>query len=304
MIRELILGVVLLMFAKPILSPIVYSAIVAVALYPIYLKRKRKWFAALLVFVSVVILMYMGYQLTLKLFDQMTLLNDLYSKMSPEQQIQLFEIGSNLPLQDYAMGVVNSIPSVAVDLVLFVIFIYTFLVDGWRLKKVIYSFLPRDKAAKFISEGWKNLRAIVGGVFVAMFVYIAISTTLLYVTNSPSPLIISVIAAIFGVLPVLAAWMVYAYPLYIHWAAGNYFNVVILSVFQLLWVTAVDFWFKAKYRGTLHPAVLLGSMMAGIYYFGFSGIVVGPLIFTAIKTIASVERYRIEPVDVVSEDLL
>lgn len=304
MIRELVLGLVLLLFVKPILGPIAYAAVLSVVLYPIYQKHKKKYFAAFLVLVSLILMIYIGYQVTLKLFDQITWLSEIYNRLSPEEQIQLIEFSSTLPIQDYAFRVARSIPSIAVGLVLFVAFSYFFLVDGWRLKKVIYGFLPKEKAAKFVSEGWRNLNSIVGGFFVAMFVYIFISTALLYFTNSPSPLVLSVIAAIFGILPVLAAWMIYAYPVYTHLVAGNYANAMILVVFQSLWVTVVDFWFKAKYRGTLHPAVLIGSIVAGIYYFGFSGILVGPLLFTAIKTVASVERYRIEPVDVISEDLL
>jgi predicted PurR-regulated permease PerM len=145
---------------------------------------------------------------------------------------------------------------------------------------------------------------VVGGVFVALFFYIILSTGVLYFTNSPSPLVLSVLAALFGILPVFAAWMVYAYPIYLHLMAGSYVSAAILVGFQLLWNTVFDFYFKARYRGTLHPAILIGSMIAGIAHFGFPGLLVGPLIVTIIKTIASVESYHMEPVDVVSEDLL
>jgi predicted PurR-regulated permease PerM len=303
-IRELALGIVLLLFFKPIIGPIVYAAVFAVALYPVYLRHKRKWFAAFLVFTSIIFLVFTGYLIVVNLFDQIEWMSELYNKLSPEEQVQVAQFSSNIPIADYALNIVRAIPSAAVGLVLFVAFFYFFLVDGHKLKKVAYSFLPRESAAQFVSEGWRNLRSIVGGVFVAMFVYIIFSTAVLYFTNSPSPLVLSVVAAIFGVLPVFAAWMVYAYPIYLHLTVGNYLAALVLVGFQLLWNAVVDFWFKAKYRGNLHPAVLLGSMIAGIYYFGFPGILVGPLLFTGIKTIASITPHRVEPVEVVSEDIM
>ena len=303
MIRELALGAILLLFFKPIIGPVVYAAVFAVALHPVYTRRKRKWFAAFLVFVTLLFLIYMGYLIVMNLFDQITWISELYYKLSPEEQVQIVELSSNIPLADYAMNLARAIPGIAVNFVLFVVFFYFFLVDGYKLKKVAYKFLPREKAAKFVSQGWKNLRSIVGGVFVAMFFYIICSTAVLYFTNSPSPLVLSVVASIFGVLPVFAAWMVYAYPIYLHLAAGNYLAAFILAAFQLLWNAAVDFWFKAKYRGSLHPALLLGSIVAGIYYFGFPGILVGPLLVTGIQTLSSITAYRVEPVDVVSEEL-
>ncbi len=292
--REVVLALLILLFVKPILAPLAYAAVLSVALYPAYEKHRKWYVAALLILLAVVALLFTGYQLTLKLFDQITWLNDFYSKLSPEEQIQLIQLSSNLPLQDYALRVVTSIPSLAVDFVLFVIFSYFLLVDGWRLKKAVYNFLPKEKAAKLVKKGWYNLNAVVMGFFVSTFVYLVICTSLLYFTGSPSPLVVSILAALFGILPVLGAWMALAYPVFVHLSSGNYVSAIIIVAFQLLWNSAVDFYFKARYRGTLHPAVLLGSMAAGIKWFGFSGIVIGPLLATAFETVMNIEKSRID----------
>jgi predicted PurR-regulated permease PerM len=99
----------------------VYAAVLSVALYPIYQRHKKKYFAVLLVVISLLAILYVGYQVTLKLFDQITWMGELYSKLSPEEQVQIVEIGSNLPVQDYVLRVARSIPSMAVGLVLFVV---------------------------------------------------------------------------------------------------------------------------------------------------------------------------------------
>ncbi|MBR9689776.1 MAG: AI-2E family transporter [Candidatus Altiarchaeota archaeon] len=301
MIRELSLGIVLLVFAKPLLAPIAYASVLAVILFPIYQKHPKKYFGLFLILLSISGLVYLSYILTNTLFGQIQALAGFYSQLSPETQIQLVEIGSNLPLQDYAISVARALPSIVVNLVFFILFSYFFLVDGELIKKAILAYIPRKKAKKLIDEGWHNLRSVVAGVFFAMFVYIICSTALLNFTNSPSPLIYSVIAALFGILPIMGAWMVYGFLIYFHLAAGNFASAMALIAFQLFWNLVVDNYFKMKYRGTLHPAILLGSIASGIAYFGFSGLLIGPLIATGIKTLASAESYVVSPVQVITK---
>ena len=304
MIREVLLAGLLLVFARPLLGPLAYAAVLAVALHPIYKMHQKKYFAAFLVVASIGTLIYLSYLVSITLFDQVNYLLTLYEGLGPETQVQLLELGSNLPIQDYAISVAKAIPSLAIQLLFFVIFSYFFLVDGNGVKKAIYDYLPKRKAEALIKEGWGNLSAIVSGVFVAMFVYIILSTGVLYFTNSPSPLVYSIIAGIFGILPILGAWMVYIFIIAYHFGNANYLAILALVTFQTLWLTVIDNFFKMKYRGTLHPAILLGSMMAGISYFGFSGVLIGPLLATGIKTIAVVDKHFIEPVHVVESPKL
>jgi predicted PurR-regulated permease PerM len=296
-IRELALAVVLLLFARPLLGPIAYAAVLAVALYPVYRRYKRRYFGLLLVLVSVAVLVVLAYFVSVNLFDQLTSLADLYGQLSPETRVQLAEFSSNLPLQDFAIGLATSIPSMALNFTFFVIFAYYFLVDGHRLEGVLRDFLPRERAEAVAKEGWENLNSVVTGVFVVMFLYMLLSTAVLSYTNSPSPLLYSFVSALFSPLPLFGAWMAYVYPFYLHILAGNYTSASILAVFQAVWYAVFDPYFRTRYHGTLHPGVLLGSMAAGMAYFGFSGILVGPLIATGINTLASVRHYEIEPLE-------
>lgn len=296
-IRELLLGVVILAFARPLVGPIAYAAVLAVSLHPVYELYPRRHFGMLLVLVSTALLVCLLYGLTVTLFDQVQYLTELYSQLSPETRVQLVEFGSNLPLQEFALRFATALPSMVVGFSFFLIFAYYFLVDGHRVKDFFREYLPDGRAETLIREGWANLRSVVLGVFVVMFVYTVISTSLLYLTNSPYPLLFSIISALFGPLPVVGAWFVYVYVVYVHLVAGRLAYAALLTGFQVLWYFFLEPFFRTRYSGTLHPAVLLGSMAAGIAYFGFSGFVVGPLIATGLKTIARVRREHVGPVE-------
>lgn len=289
MIRELLLGAILLLFAKPILAPLSYAAILSITLYPVYRLHPRKYFAAFLILASTVLLFYVVYNFSIMLFDQIQYLADFFTKLNPEVQVKLIELSSNIDISEYAIAIAKSIPSVLVKLVFFFLFSFYFLVDGHKIGEQVYKVMPKAKAEKLIKEGWHNLSNVVTGFFVTKFVYVFLSTTLMHFTGCPSPLIYSIVAALFGILPIFGAWMIYAYLVYLKVSEGALLFAAALTAFQLIWDLAFEnFYFKIRFRGTLHPAVLLGSMASGAYYFGFSGIVIGPMIATGLITLARV----------------
>jgi len=286
--RELLLLGLFLMFMEPLIGPLAFGAVLAIALYPIYKLKKKRWFAAVLIFISILVLLYMFYLMSITVFDQITYLSEIYSSLSPETQVRLIEISSNLPIGEVTINTLKSLPGVGIGLLFFVIFSFYFLTDGYKIKGFLKKIMPKEKASELVNKGKVNLNAVVKGVFINALFFIFLSTLILYFTNSPSPLIYSIIAGIFGLLPILSSPLVYGYLVYLKLVEGSYVSAVILVVFQLLWLFVLDYVVKAKYRGTLHPAVLLGSMIAGLYHFGFSGIVIGPLLVTIVVTLASV----------------
>jgi len=287
-IREILLGTVLLIFAKPLLAPISYAAILSITIYPVYRLHKKGYFAAFLILASMTFLSYIFYSFSITLFDQISYLAELFSHLNPEIQVKLVEFGSNIPFTDYAIAFAKSLPATLGRLAFFFLFSFYFLVDGHRISESLYKVMPKAKAEKLVKEGWNNLHSVVTGVFVTKFMYILLSTLLLHFTNSPSPLVYSIIAALFGILPIFGAWMVYGYVVYLQIVSGNFFFALILTAFQLIWDIVFEMAFKIKFRGTLHPAILLGSMASGVFYFGFSGLVIGPMIATGLMTLARV----------------
>jgi predicted PurR-regulated permease PerM len=288
-IRETILIAFLIIFLRPLLGPIAYAALISVSLRPVYKKLPKKWFAAVLVLLSLAVFFYVSYILFSMVFDQILYLLDLYSQLSEETQLSIGKIGAGLPLDQFVLGFVQSLPSIGIGFLFFVIFSFYFLVDGDKIKDIIKKFLPPKKAKLLISEGDKNLKAVTRGVFVNFLLYVFLSTIVMYFAQCPSPLIYSIIAGIFGILPVVGAPMVYAYLIYLKLLEGSYFSIFLLVAFETLWLLVIDYWVKAKYRGTLHPAVLLASMIAGIFHFGFSGIIIGPLLATLAITLLAVQ---------------
>ncbi len=290
MLKEVLLLGVFLLFMKPLLGPLAYGAVLAVALYPIYKIKKSKWFAFILIFISVSILFYMFYLMSITVFDQIETISQLYYELAPETQVRLVKIGSDFKVVDFVLDIVKLLPRVGINFLFFIIFSFCFLVDGHKIKGFLEKIMKKDKAKILVNEGLVNLNAVVKGVFMNNFLYIFLSTGVLYFTKCPSPLIYSIVAGLFGLLPVLGAPMIYAYLIYLKLIEGSYISAIILVSFQFLWWIVIDYVIKAKYHGTLHPVVLLGSMMAGIYHFGFSGVIIGPLIATFFITMSSVYK--------------
>jgi len=270
------------LFIKPLLGTISLAAMVAIALFPIYSKLKRRWFAAFLVLIFLLGSIYIAYLSSLFLYTQIEKLIEFYNQLAPEYKAPLIRVSKNLPLENFVIQLISTIPGFVIRFPLFIFFIYFFLVDGHKLGREVEKIFPK-KGKKIAERVWKNANSIINGIFVNALVFAFFGTLVLYYVGSSNPFLYAISAAFLGILPLIASWMIYAYAAFELYKLGNYKGIVIIALFLLLWHLFGDTYFKLRYRGDLHPAILLASIFCGIYFFGFQGILLGPVIATVIE---------------------
>ncbi|HDR53170.1 MAG TPA: AI-2E family transporter [archaeon] len=289
--RDLLLILILLLyFFRPMLGPVVLATIVAMTLYPVYQRRPGYLTAALLTLGATALIIFIAYHFSVYLYDQALYIVNIFNRLSPEVQLQLINFSSQVPIYNFALSLVNSLPSMAIKILMTVIATFYFLLDGHRIKNAARNLFPPEKADAMIEEASYNLRSIILGVFVSMFAYILIGTLVLVLTATPRALLYAVVAGLFGPIPIVAGWMVYGYVIAQKVMAGQYWGVVAVVIFLTLWQVIGDPYFRIKYRGRIHPLILLLSMVSGIALFGFSGLVVGPVLVSLAYTWIKVEH--------------
>jgi len=270
------------LFLRPLIGTISLAAMTAIVLYPIYSRIRRRWFAALLVLLFLSLVLYLAYTSSIFLYSQIMKLVEFYNQLAPEYRAPIVEVSRNLPLRDFAMEVASAIPGFVVRFPVYIFLVYFLLVDGHRLKEFVLKVFPR-KGERIARRVWKNANSIINGIFVNAFVFSMFGTAVLYYAGSSNPLLYAIAASFLGILPIIGAWMVYAYASIELFKAGNFGGIALIAVFLVLWYLFGDTYFKLRYRGDLHPAVLLVSAFCGIYFFGFSGFLLGPVIATALE---------------------
>jgi len=111
----------------------------------------------------------------------------------------------------------------------------------------------------------------------------------------PSPLLWGVVMAFMSLVPVLGAFTVWIPAALYLIAIGSFGKAVFIVVYGLLTVTLADNVLKPLIiRGgsKIHPVVIFFSILGGLSFFGFSGIILGPLV-TGL-TFVVLEIYREE----------
>ena len=287
---RLVLLLLLLFFFKPFLGSIVVAAIFAIMFYPLYQKKPGYLSAAAITLCCLLLTIFLGYHISFYLYDQVNYIVGIFNSFSPELQLQIMNAGSQVQVYDFAYNLLTSIPSIAVKFLMTFIATFYFLKDGHKIKDALRNIFPPRKANALVKEGSNNLKAIVLGVFVSTFFYTFFGTIVLYLTNTPMALVYALVAGLFGPVPIVTGSMVYLWIIIQKIMAGDFTGALIVFSFIAIWQLIGDVYFRIKYRGTLHPAFLLFSMFAGLWLFGFAGIVVGPVLASLAHTWIVVEN--------------
>ncbi|MBR9681522.1 MAG: AI-2E family transporter [Candidatus Altiarchaeota archaeon] len=289
MIESLVLLLILLWFFKPFFGSIVLATIFSTLLYPLYKKRPGYLSAALLTLLCVVVSFLFVYHFSFYLYDQVNYIFEIFNTFSPELQLRIIDVGSQVPTYEFLSGLLLSLPGVTIRALLTFIATFFFLKDGDKIKDALKKIFPHKKANALMKEGSQNLRAIVMGVFASMFAYTILGTIVLSITNTPMALLYATLAGLFGPIPIVSGSMVFAWIIFQKFMAGQYLGATILIIYLILWHTVADFYFRMKYRGNMHPGILIFSMFAGVKVFGFAGLVVGPVLTSLAYTWIVVE---------------
>lgn len=170
---------------------------------------------------------------------------------------------------------------IAFTVILFVV--YYVLTDGARLVTYLRRAtpLPPRQVDYLVNEAHRGLRAVFVGQILTSIIQGIVGGIGFLIVGLPGVILWTAIMAIFALLPVVGAFLV--------WIPAGVYLLVIGDIWQgifiLLWgalvVSNIDNFVRPKLIGTragIHPLFVLVGVLGGVAAFGFIGLFLGPVL--------------------------
>lgn len=181
--------------------------------------------------------------------------------------------------------------------VLLLVATYYFFKDGEKVVGELRKLSPMDKnrEEKIIRKFTDITRATMLGTFSSAAIQGVLGGLAFLLIGMPSPLLWGVVMAFMSLVPVLGAFTVWIPAALYLIAVGSFGKAAFIVGYGLLTVTLADNVLKPfiiRGGSKIHPVVIFFSILGGLSFFGFSGLILGPLV-TGL-TFVVLEIYREE----------
>jgi len=310
-----ILGLFIL---RPIIISVFLGLLLAYIFHPVYQKLnrkiKRRRLSALILIGGLVLivtlpLVYLAPLLVRQTFEAYLFLQNV-DLVTPVQELfpSLFQDSRTLAvnLNSYVSQLFNSLlnglgaflVSLPGFMLQFIVFIFTFyfsISDSEKLKSYFMSLSPFPPSieAKFLQEFRKITNSLIYGQFlIGILQGFALGLALLFL-GVPNFLILTFLASIMAIIPILGAWIIWI-PVAIYFLTiGSPIKALILAVYGTFFVGSLDNFLRPyllSKNSRLPVSIGLIGIIAGLYAFGIVGIILGPLIFAYILIILDFYR--------------
>ena len=314
----IIIGIFVLAFLilQPIIIPIIFGLLFAYIFGPIYKKIKTKvnsknisafFIVSGLIVIITIPVIYLVPVIVKQTFEAYVLL----------QNFNLAELINNLTQSDFSSTIainldniigkifstfLSQFTSMLVNLpsllLQFAVFLFTFyfaIRDADKLQEYVSTLSPFSDAIeeKILKEFRGITNAIVfGQVFIGIVQGLAVGAGLFFL-GIPNALTLTFVASIVSIIPVIGSWIVWL-PVGIFLLLDNQmFAGVFLLLYGTIFVSTIDNLLRPYIlsRQSDLPIVLsIIGTIGGLYFFGITGILLGPLILAYVLII--IEFYR------------
>jgi predicted PurR-regulated permease PerM len=319
-----LLALVVLAFflLKPILISIILGIILAFIFLPLYnltvrLFKSRNFSAflmcILLILLIVLPIWYLApivinqsikFYMASQQIDLITPFKTMFPSFFQSEQFSA-EIGS--AIQSFVTKATNSMMNSFSNFILnfptiflqFLVVFFTFffvLKDSRGLISYVQSLLPFPKEVErklFTSTKSITMSILYGQVVIGIFQGI-IAGLGFFIFKVPNALLLTVLAVIAGILPIIGTAIIWV-PVAIYFIiAGNTFSAVGIAIFGLI-STIVESFLRPIWvaRATkVNSSVLLIGMIGGLFMFGILGLILGPLILSYLLIVLEIYRNK------------
>lgn len=302
-----ILAILAFLIIRPVLLSILAGLILAYLFLPIY-KYSLRWIksktlSAALVSITLLALIAIPLWFLLPMISQQVF--ELF-RMSQNLDItgitrtifpgasDQFVAQVDATLKNSISKITSSILNSIVDLLLnfatislhllLVAFVFFFsLKDSEKLKNFSSGLLPlgKNQEKQFVKQFRDITHSILYGQVVAGIVQGGLAALALFTFGVPNALLLSVIALILSVIPVIGPSFVYI-PVTIYLIVlGDPLLATGYLLFNLLIVSSIDNIFRSHFvsrKTNLSQAIILIGMIGGLFLFNILGLIIGPLI--------------------------
>ncbi len=317
-VTSLILALFTLTFfiLKPIAMPIIFGLLCAYIFGPVYkmlqkVTRNKNIAASLLVLgLSLIIIIPIIYFVPV-VVNQAFEIYVMLQNLNLTEIIQNFvktDIASTLAINldniigQFFSGFLNQFKDILTNVAAlafqFAVFLFTFYFatrDADELAAYIRSLSPFSKATetRFLQEFRGITNAIIfGQVLIGITQGLALGAGLFFL-GVPNALILTFIASLASIIPVLGSWLIWLPVSIFLLATGETFAGIFLLLYGALFVSSIDNLLRPyilSRQSTLPIALSLIGTIGGLFFFGIAGLVLGPLVIA--YTLIIIEFYR------------
>ncbi len=322
----ILLFVTAILIVRPIIISIISGALLAYIFYPVHKKLKKgiksESLSALIICIGIIILtlivLYLilvplvneaiNLYLSLQKVNFVEKILSVFSTSHLSSEISASVTNSINSLLSKAIssflsgfsGIILKVPEILLNLFL-VIFIFFFsLRDGGKAIEYFKSIFPLSKEIqnKFY-EKFKNVTnsILLGNIVVGLVQGLSLGLILI-ILGIPNSLILTVVAMVLAIIPVLGAWLVWIPITIILFVTDEPTKAIILLIYSLIVVSWIDDFvrpFFVSKRVKINTAIVLIGMLGGMYAFGILGLILGPLILSYVLLV--IELYKQKKTD-------
>jgi predicted PurR-regulated permease PerM len=183
----------------------------------------------------------------------------------------------------YLVSLVQSIPTLALEL--FVFFMATFYIarDGDRIWAYVDMAIPIERKGFFknlIKETDNVLKSIFYGHFLTAMIVGTISGIGFYILGYPYALFLGILTGFTQVIPFIGHWPTYTVLALYDLFTGNYLRMVLVILLSI-GLSVLDMYIRPQISGKyadIHPMIFLLGFICGPLLMGLVGFIIGPLV--------------------------
>lgn len=314
-----ILGILTFLIVRPIILSIFGGLILAYIFFPVYkfVKKFVKWegFAAAIVSILIVLIIFIPLwflvplivQQVFVIFQQSQQFNvsSLISKILPtasEQLIQQLDLTLRNAMSKVTSSILNSLLSFLTNFAIIILhivivaFVFFFaLKDESKLRQFASEISPLNKnQEKILVKQFKDTTSsILYGHVVAGLIQGILAGLGFLIFGIPNALVLTILAIIFGVIPILGPGLIYVPAAIYLIVLGQPGPAIIYLLYNVIIVSSVDNLFRiylVSRKTKISQVLVLIGMVGGLLLFGFLGLFIGPLVIGYFITI--MEAYK------------
>ncbi|MFH1440005.1 MAG: AI-2E family transporter [Candidatus Woesearchaeota archaeon] len=213
----------------------------------------------------------------------------------------LGEIGKKLSSLSFAF--LMKIPAKIINFIIMIILIFFIFIDGEKMLVYIKRAIPLNKKQQkhMIYQIKGTIEAVVYGQIIIAMIQGIVGGIGLYIVGIPNPILLGIIIGILALMPIVGASLV--------WVPSSLYLIltgistsdtsliikgIVFTIYCFVFLNLIELILKPKIIGeksSIHPMIILIGILGGIKVFGFSGMVLGPLVLSImIKLIEFYER--------------
>lgn len=324
-----LLMIAMLYLIRPFIYPIFWAAIIAILFYPFYkwISRviKSPGISAIFTLIAVVIILFLPLTLLASL-----LINESFSLYESAAEGNWFNHVQNIdqwlintPLAPYVESIktnwadyatrgaqaisfflfdnLKEITQNSVGFIFrFLLMLYTlyfFLKDGPAILKKLMKLSPLgdDYETMLYEKFTSTARATLKGTLLVGGIQGILAGLLFWTMGVNGALILGVLTVAFAVIPALGSFIIWLPVGIITIALGNVFQGVIILVIGAAVISTLDNLLRPVLVGKdiqMHPLLVLFSTLGGIFIFGISGFIIGPILAALCMSVVSIYEHH------------